>query len=77
MTKEELNKLLDEFGGYWHGWEEASSSKDRSSCQEGMQDVAEKIWASMEHFSMPLTFDDLVSDHGKEVVKDWLKAMLD
>ncbi len=27
--------------------------------------------------SMPTTFDELVTEHGKEVVKDWLKAMLD
>ena len=76
MTKEELNKLLDEFGGYWHGWEEASSNEDRLSCQKGMQEVAERIWADME-LSMPLTFDDLVSEHGKDVIRDWLKAMLD
>ena len=26
--------------------------------------------------SMPESFDDLVSKHGKDVVRDWLKAML-
>jgi len=81
MTKEELNKLLDEFGGYWHGWEEASSNEDRLSCQKGMQEVSEILWTCINASqfapaSMPESFDDLVKMHGKDVIRDWLKAML-
>lgn len=76
MTRKELSKLLNEFGSYWYGWEEASSNEDRLSCQEGMQETADKIWAGMEQQKMPESFDDLVKIHGKEVIADWLKAML-
>ena len=75
MTKGELDKLLNEFGAYWSGWTKASSDVDRASCQEGMEKISETIWADME-LSMPESFDDLVKIHGKDVVRDWLKAML-
>ena len=77
MTKKELDGLLAQYKAHVYGYESACSGEEVLEHEKGMQEVSAKIWANMEHNPMPLSIDDLVSEHGKEVVKAWLKAMLD
>ena len=53
-----------------------------------MEKVSKMIWEKVNNqvlpaddsnlipISMPESFDDLVKIHGKDVIRDWLKAML-
>ncbi|HEC66959.1 MAG TPA: hypothetical protein ENI23_16915 [bacterium] len=58
-----------------------------SKCKEDWEKYKEIIWLRfldegsthqlVPDISMPESFDDLVKLHGKDVIKDWLRAMLD
>ena len=83
MTRKELDKLLEQYKGHAYGYEHAISSEETLEHERGMEEVAEKIWANVKQDSditvdipMTSTFDELVTEHGKDVIKDWLKAML-
>ncbi len=81
MTKKELDKLLSDYYDYVYGYEAACSDEEALECEKGMKEVSEILWTCINALqfaptSMPESFDDLVKMHGKDVIRDWLKAML-
>ena len=48
MDRKEFDKLMDEYGNYTYGWDAATSDEEALTCQKGMKDTADKIWASIE-----------------------------
>ena len=86
MTKKEFDRLLSRFYDYGYGYEAACSDEEALECKKGMKEISETLWTCINGLQapvsellpvpMPESFDDLVKRHGKDVVRDWLKAML-
>ena len=82
MTKKELDGLLAQYKAHAYGYESACSGEEVLEHEKGMQEVSEILWTCINALqfapaSMPESFDDLVRLHGKDVIRDWLGAMLD
>ena len=82
MTRKELDGLLAQYKAHAYGYESACSDEEALECEKGMQEVSEILWTRINALqfvpvSMPESFDDLVKMHGKDVIRDWLGAMLD
>ncbi len=88
MTHKHLNFLLDTYGFHWCMAKKAHANFVLENNKQVMEKVSKMIWEKVNNqvlpaddsnlipISMPESFDDLVKIHGKDVIRDWLKAML-
>ena len=78
MTRKELDELLEQYKGHVYGYEASCSNEEALECEKGMAEIRETIWTCINGLQVvPESFVGLVKTHGKDVIKDWLEAMLD